>query len=80
MNVESELFRRAVEASRLTKLVAPFTMTRLLVRAGVTPARLTREDLARALPVIEDGLRVYLDNGELAEALSDLRALAAGAA
>ena len=79
MNVESPLFQRAVEASRLTRLVAPFTMTRLLVRAGVTPARMTADDLRRALPVIEEGLRVYLDDAELESAVEDLRALAAGA-
>ena len=80
MNVESELFQQAVRASRLAKLVAPFTMTRLLVRAGVQPARLTEQDLQRALPVIEEGLGVYLDPDDLQRAMNDLRELAGRAA
>lgn len=72
----SSLFDEVIAASRLTPLIAPFTITRLLVRADVVPRELTRDDLARALPTLEEGLRVYLDEDELAEALTELRALA----
>lgn len=71
------LFDSAVAASRLAPLIAPFTMTRLLVRANVAPRRMTAADLERALPTIEDGLGVYLQPEDVAAAMADLRALAA---
>jgi hypothetical protein len=71
-----ELFEKVVEVSRLQKLLAPFALTRLLVRANVIPRHMTTEELARALPVLEEGLRVYLTEAELAAAMDDLRALA----
>ena len=57
-------------------MLAPFTMTRLLVKAGKSPQRLTAADLADALPTIEDGLGVYLSADELDAAMRDLRAIA----
>ncbi len=77
MSDRPSVFDQAVAASRLNRLVAPFTMSRLLVRAGVLPQSLTPEDLARAIPVLADGLRVYLDEQEHARALHDLTAIAA---
>ncbi len=77
MNAAAEqLFEQAVQASRLARVVAPFTMIRLLVRANVPPRALTREGLARALPEIEQGLRVYLSDDDLEGAMRDLRRLA----
>ncbi len=71
------LFDQVVAASGLNELVAPFTVSRLLIAAGVTPQELTRADLARALPDLEQGLRVYLDESQLTEAREKLRRLAA---
>ena len=73
------VFDEAVAASRLADVIAPFTMTRLLVRADVSPRTLTREELAAALPTIEEGLRVYLGEEALRAAVEDLRRVAAGA-
>ena len=86
MNVESELFRRAVEASRLTKLVAPFTMTRLLVRDERGDGG-ADEELARLAPAAVDRLREQrlepveeLPEVLLAVAAGHLRRLGDGAA
>lgn len=66
-----------MRASRLNDAIAPFAIRRLLVRASVSPNELTAQDLARALPTIEEGLRAYLDAKELDDALRMIRALAA---
>lgn len=75
MTIDNELFDRAVAASGLAPLVAPFTLTRLLVRAGVTPRDLTPEQLGAALPTIAKGLSIYLTGDELDAALEALRRL-----
>ncbi len=71
------LFDEAVRASRLSELLAPYAMTRLLVRGGANPQKLTPETLREALPEIEEGLAVYLPREEIAAAIDELRALAA---
>ena len=70
------LLDRVIEASGLNEVVAPFTITRLLVRAGARPDALTADDLARALPELEQGIAVYLDSEELQGAVVRLRELA----
>ena len=70
------LLDEVVEASGLLSLIAPFTVSRLLIAAGLSPNDLTREQLLRALPELEKGLSVYLDEGQLDAALSRLRGLA----
>jgi hypothetical protein len=71
------LFDDIVAASGLNEVVAPFTVSRLLVRADVAqPEGVTREDLARALPELERGIRVYLEGGEADAAVARLHALA----
>jgi hypothetical protein len=77
VNASASLFDDVVAASGLLSLIAPFTVSRLLIAAGVTPQALTRADLARALPDLEKGLGVYLDEDQLAEARSRLSRLAA---
>jgi hypothetical protein len=73
----SPLFDQLVEASGLAAVVAPFTVSRLLVRADVRPETLTPQELTRALPELESGIAVYLRGDELDRALSAVRALAA---
>jgi hypothetical protein len=46
----------------------------------VPPDEVTPEDLARVLPELEEGLRVYLSEEQLAEAMTALRRLARAAA
>ena len=74
---EGALFDRVVEASGLARVIAPFTITRLLVRAGVVPRGLEPSDLQRALPELDAGLRVYLSAEKAAQAMEEIRRLAA---
>jgi hypothetical protein len=79
--VASDLFEEVVAASRLTPRVAPFTVRRLLMRAGVVPPEnVTPDELRAALPAFRDGLGVYLEDAEIPEVLSDLETLTRRAA
>ena len=69
------LFDRLVAESGLNEMVAPFTISRLLLRADVQPAELTPEGLERALPEVERGIRVYLSDDEASRAVERMRAL-----
>ena len=79
MTASAELFDAVVKASGLVALIAPFTVSRLLVGAGLSPQELTREDLGTALPELEKGLSVYLSDEELTAAVANLGRLAATA-
>ncbi len=76
MNASATLFDEVVAASGLVELIAPFTVSRLLVAGGVSPRDMTVEDLRRALPNLEQGLAVYLGADELERAVAELRRLA----
>lgn len=71
-------FDEIVAASGLAELVAPFAVTRLLIRAGVTPASVDPRGLRKALPEFERGLAVYLKPEQVEQALGRLRRLAGG--
>ena len=75
MNAAATLFDEVVRATGLVELIAPFTVSRLLVSAGVVPQELTRADLERALPTLEQGIAVFLDEEALSRAVGRLRAL-----
>ena len=77
MTTGTALFDQVVRASGLVALIAPFTVSRLLVGADVSPRDMTPSDLQRAIPELERGLAVYLSEPELADALSKLRELSA---
>ena len=72
---EPTLFDRVVAASRLNERIAPFTVSRLLLRANLEPDALTPATLAQALPHLEEGIAIYLRGEELESARRDLRAL-----
>lgn len=73
------LFDRVVAESRLGRLVAPFTIRRLLVRSDVVPPeQVTPEQLGEALPTIERGLKIYLADDDVEAAMSSMRRLAGG--
>ena len=78
MTSTSNLFDAVVEASGLVELIAPFTISRLLVAAAVSPPEMTASDLERAMPELKSGLAVYLTPEQLDEALANLRRLAQG--
>lgn len=71
-------FDDIVAASGLSTMLAPFTMTRLLVKEDIAPGRVTPADLSRALPAIRAGLAVYLTTEELEKTMRDLERLAGG--
>jgi hypothetical protein len=74
--VEQTFFDEVVAASGLAPVIAPFTVARLLLRAGVRDDELTPASLDRALDEFESGLRVYLGEPEVQGAMARLRALA----
>ena len=76
MSTPPTFFDRVVEASGLNEVVAPFTISRLLIRADAQPDHLGPADLAKALPELEQGIRVYLTDDEAEAAVGKLRALA----
>lgn len=77
MSGRADLFDEVVTASRLSQVIARFTVSRLLISVGVLPAEMTPRDLAGALPRLEEGLSVYLRGDELDAALTEIRRLAA---
>lgn len=79
MNETSSItfFDEVVAATGLSPLIAPFTLTRLLLSAGVS-GDLDPAGLARALDEIERGLRVYLGDADVTAAMERLKPLAAG--
>ncbi|MDQ3264806.1 MAG: hypothetical protein M3Y59_14245 [Myxococcota bacterium] len=64
----------------LTARVAfALALARLLLRARIfEPEKMTAEDLQRALPHLEEGLKTFLTKGELASAMEAFRKLAQG--
>ena len=76
MNASTTLFDEVVQASGLMDLIAPYAISRLLISADVAPRELTPADLRRALPQLEEGLKVYLDAEQLEQAVDALRRLA----
>jgi hypothetical protein len=80
MMATRSLFDQVVAASGLNELVAPFTVSRLLLRADVQPDHLDAEALARALPELERGIRPYLTDAEVDAAMGRLRVLSSSAA
>lgn len=71
-----EFLDRVVQATRLNKLIAPFTVRRLLIKANVNPMRLDPAGVRKALPAFAEGLATFLPEDEVAAALKDLRRLA----
>ena len=70
------LFEEVVAASGLNALVAPFTVSRLLLRADAQPDTLDTAALQRALPELERGIGPYLTEDEVSAAMDRLRSLA----
>lgn len=80
MSGSGALFDEVVAASRLSHVIARFTVSRLLISAGVLPAEMTLRELAQAMPRLEEGLAVYLEGDELTAVMREIRRLAAQAA
>jgi integrase len=70
------LFEAIVTASGLASLFAPATVARACARAGVDIKAITRNDIRRVLPAIEQALRVYLPEGQVQTRLEAIKQLA----
>jgi hypothetical protein len=65
-----------VRAAHLAPSVGPFTIRRLLFRASIfQPDAFERDEIVRALPIIEAELTEFLSAGDLMAAKRDLRGL-----
>jgi hypothetical protein len=74
---EARLFDGIVAASGLTPVIAPYTIRRLLLRAGIVPPeQVTTDELRQILPTLVGELRVYLGQEEHEAAATALRTLA----
>lgn len=69
------LFEAIVSACGLASLFAPATMARACARAGIDTKAITRSDIRRVLPAIEQALRVYLPEGQVQERLEAIKQL-----
>jgi hypothetical protein len=70
------LIDEVLSASGLSALFGRSVLVRALVRAGVDPEQMTAWDLERALPSIEQALRIYLKPSELKARMAELGAMA----
>jgi hypothetical protein len=72
----TSFFDQIVVASGLANLIARAAIARACLRAGVDPARVDRFGLSRALPHLENTLRLYVPE-EAEQRIEALRQLAA---
>jgi DNA-binding response OmpR family regulator len=77
--LRSSLFQQVVAASGLSSVIGPSTISRACRRAGVEPLSMCPEDLIRALPAIQDTLRVFLNEVEQQRRINTIAALAESA-
>src|SRR5262245_57599865 len=70
------LLEKVVAASGLSSVIGPTTIGRACRRAGVEPTSMTQGDLHRALPEIEDTLRVFFTGEERRQRFEAITALA----
>lgn len=72
------LFDTLVAATGIDRVVAPFTVRRLLMRIGIVRVEALRRDhIAQLQPHLEIELRKYLTEAEYKQALADIAELAA---
>ena len=76
MASREDLLESVVRATRLNKLIAPYTVARLLIKAGVNPKHLDPAAVEKALPTFAEGLPTFLPSDEVEAALAELRTLA----
>lgn len=72
----ASFFEQVVTASGLSRIVARAAVTRACLRAGVDPARIDRSGLRRAIPFLENTLRLNAP-ADMAERLRAIENLAA---
>ena len=72
----TSLFDAVVEASGLASVFGPAVIARALARSGANLRNFTRQDLARALPALEQALLIYLQPAEARSRLAIIGQLA----
>ncbi len=72
----STFLDRAVSATRLSPLLAPFVVRRICVNQGATASELGPAELQRILPKLLEAVAQYLDPAAVAAARADLERLA----
>jgi len=72
------LYERVQAASGLSGIFVEGVLQRACSRVNVNAETMTADGLRRALPFIEDSLRVYLDPSEVDRRIAAIRKLAEG--
>lgn len=75
MATDHSLLDALAEASGLSSVFAHACIVRALRRSGVDLDKLTRADVARAMPEIERALSVYIDPADLAVRIRHMKKL-----
>ncbi|WP_394822492.1 hypothetical protein [Pendulispora albinea] len=70
------LFDAVVASSGLASVFGPAVIARALGRVGVNTRTVTRHDLVRALPALEQALLIYLPRPEVRSRLAAIEQLA----
>jgi len=72
----NSLFESVVQTSGLASVFASAVIARALGRVGINVKTLTRQDLARAIPALEQALLIYLPQPEVRTRLAAIERLA----
>jgi DNA-binding response OmpR family regulator len=78
--VPGSLLDQVVAASGLSSVIGPSTIARACRRAGVEPRSMSPADLQRALPTIQETMRLFLSADEYARSVTALALLVTRAA
>ena len=73
--IGNALFEAVVAASGLSSVFGTKALARALTRAGVDPHTITRRDLEKALPALEQALGVFLRPDEAKTRLDSIAQL-----
>jgi hypothetical protein len=76
--IAGSLLDKVITASGLSTVIGPSTIGRACMRAGVDAKSMSELDLRRALPEIEETLRVFFSGEERRRRLAAITALAQG--
>lgn len=76
--ISGSLLDKVITASGLSTVIGPSTIVRACLRAGVDAKSMSETDLRRALPEIEETLRVFFSGEERRRRFAAITALAQG--
>ena len=70
-----ELFDNVVRVSGLAPVIGASTLRRVFTALHIEPEEMTRSDLKRALPSIDQALRIFLPHARARQSMSDITKL-----